>query len=277
LSEFELVSFASNEMSEFGSIIYKERPTILTLNYDCIIEAAINTASGLNANIPLSLFTIDKGVKDDEVPYSHFNWNRPLAYGFRFDYIELQRPGVSKYVDGNQFYAHPTNKLYSWKILKLHGSLNWFHYLPMRKYPYSNSGEQNLSEEKLKEVLLVNGHWWLTQPPDLNGWILDPLIITPVLYKDQYYQNQPFPYIWRQAYNELSACKRLVIIGYSFPPTDFSVRKLLLESFCENTLKELVIVNPDETIASIASDLTHFNSHVLVCRNLEEYLRLDTI
>lgn len=274
LSEFELTSFASNKMTEFGMVIYRERPTILSLNYDCIVEAAINTASGLNVNLPMSLFAIDKagGVKDDELSYSHFNWNRPLAYGFRFDYIELQRPGLSTYVDGNRFYNDPKNKLYSWKILKLHGSLNWFHYLPIRKNPTINTEEQKLSEEKLREVLLVNGHWWLSEPPVLNGWILDPLIITPVLYKDQDYQNQPFLDIWKQAHEELSACKRLVIIGYSFPPTDFSIRKLLLESFCENALKELIIVNPDESIISIVKELTHFDKRIMVCRDLEEYL-----
>lgn len=210
LSEFEIFAVTSDQMREFGSVIYRERPTILSLNYDCVVEAAIETASGVNTNVPLSfLGRPDKegGVPDDELPYSHCNWNRPLAYGIQFDYVQLRRAGLSTYVNGSRFYSHPTNKLYSWKVLKLHGSLNWFQYLPIRKYPSFNPEEQKLPEERLKEVLLVEGNWWFSEPPDLEGWILDPLIITPVLYKDQYYQSPLFLDIWRQAREELSTCK----------------------------------------------------------------------
>ena len=278
LSEFETFAVTSDQMREFGVVIYREHPTILSLNYDCVIEAVIETASGVNTNVPQSFHgrpNEEGKVTDDELPYSHCKWNRPLGYGIKFDYVQLQRAGLSTYAEGNRFYGHPANKLYSWKLLKLHGSLNWFQYLPIRKYPSFIPAEQKLSEERLKEVLLISGHWWFSEPPDLGGWILDPLIITPVLYKEQYYENPPFSDIWRQAREVLSTCKRLIMIGYSFAPTDFSARKLLLEAFCENPLRELIIVNPDTSVVRIAKELSHFGKPVLVCRDLEEYLRLN--
>ena len=277
LSEFESFAVTSDQMREFGAVVYREQPTILSLNYDCIIEAIIETASGVNTNVPQSFHgrPDEEGkVTDDELPYSHCNWNRPLAYGFKFDYVQLQRAGLSTYVEGTRFYGHPANKLYSWKILKLHGSLNWFQYLPIRKYPSFKPAEQELPEERMREVLMIRGHWWFAEPPDLQGWILDPLIITPVLYKEQFYQNPPFLDIWRQAHEELSTCQRFVVIGYSFAPTDFFIRKLLLEAFCEKPPRELVIVNPDTSIVRTAKELSHFSKPVLVCRDLEEYLRL---
>ena len=278
LSEIENFAGMSDKMREFGAVIYREHPTILSLNYDCVIEEAIETASGVNTNAPQSFQggPNEKGkVTDDELPYSHFNWNRPLGYGIKFDYVQLQRAGLPTYVEGNRFYGYPANKLYSWKILKLHGSLNWFHYLPIRKYQSFDPEEQQLPEERLKEVLLVKGRWWFFEPPDLGGWILDPLIITPVLYKEHYYDRPPFPDIWRQAREELSTCKRLIVIGYSFAPTDFYIRKLLLEAFCENPPSELIIVNPDTSVVQKVKELTHFGKPVLVCRDLEEYLRLN--
>jgi hypothetical protein len=278
LSEFETFAVTSDQMREFGAVIYREHPTILSLNYDCVIEAAIETASGVNTNVPQSFHggpNEEGKITDDELPYSHCNWNRPLGYGIKFDYVQLQRAGLSTYAEGSRFYGHPANKLYSWKTLKLHGSLNWFQYLPIRKYQSFDPAEQKLPEERLKEVLLIEGHWWFSEPPDLGGWILDPLIITPVLYKEQYYENPPFSDIWRQAREELSTCKRLIMIGYSFAPTDFSTRKLLLEAFSENPLRELIIVNPDTSVVRIAKELSHFGKPVLVCRDLEEYLRLN--
>ena len=276
LSEFETFAVTPDLMREFGAVIYREQPTILTLNYDCILEAVIETASGVNVNIPQSFRggPDERGeVPENELPYSHYNWTRPLGYGIKFDQVQLQRAGLSTYVEGNRFYGHSENKLYSWGILKLHDSLNWFQYLPIRKPSFEPSDEE-LPEEKLREVLLIRGHWWFAEPPDFRGWLLNPLIITPVLYKEQYYQHPVFSDIWSQAYNELSTCKRLVVIGYSFAPIDFHIGKLFLEAFRENSLEELVVVNPDTSIIQTVKELSHFGKPVLVCGDLEEYLRL---
>ena len=275
LSEFEHFAIRSDVMRVFGEIIYREQPIVLTLNYDCILETLVESASGVNVNIPQSFYgkpDESREIPYGELSYSHFKWNRPLGYGIRFDEVQLQRAGLSTYVEGSRFYSHPDNKLYPSRILKLHGSLNWFRYTPFRKYP---SGEQ-LPKEKLEEVLLIQGHWWFTEPPDLRGWLLDPLIITPVLYKAQFYEHRVFSNIWEQARNELSTCKRLAVIGYSFAPTDFHVRKLFLDAFCEKPPEELIIVDPDTSVVQTVKDLTHFSKPVLVCRDLEEYLSTST-
>jgi len=80
LSEFEHFANKSDVMREFGKVIYqdRERTTVLTLNYDCILESLIEHASGINVNPPQSFYgKSDKlvEIRDDELPYSHFNWN----------------------------------------------------------------------------------------------------------------------------------------------------------------------------------------------------------
>ena len=277
LAELETYAITSDLMRQFGVAVYREQPIVLTLNYDCILETVIESASGVKVNIPQSFLEgshEQEEIPDGELPYSHHNWNRPLAYGIKFDEVQLQRAGLPTYANGGRFYNHPENKLYSWKILKLHGSLNWFQYLPIRKYPSFDLSDMELPEEKLREVLMVRGHWWFVAPPDLRGWLLKPLIITPVLYKEQFYQHPVFSDIWRQAYNELSTCKRLVVVGYSFAPTDFNIRKLFLEAFCKSYLKELIVVDPNTSVVQIVKELTHFDKPVLVCRDLKEYLEL---
>jgi hypothetical protein len=278
LSEFEKFASKSDIMREFGKVIYRdrERTSFLTFNYDCILESLIELASGVNVNSPQAFNrNPDKLVEipDDELPHSHFNWNRPLAYGIQFNEVQLLRAGLSTYVEGNRFYSHPSNKLYPWRILKLHGSLNWFRYIPFRKYPSIDPNGDQLSKDKLEEVLLIQGHWWFVQPPDFKGWLIEPLIITPVLYKAQFYEHRVFSYVWKQAQKELSTCKRLIVIGYSFAPTDFYVRKLLLDAFNEHSLEHLVVVNPDTSVVQTVKEYCHFNRPALVCRDLEEYLR----
>ncbi|MBA7511490.1 hypothetical protein ES705_03486 [subsurface metagenome] len=276
LSDFEYSGF-NLSMYNFGRILVHEHPTILTFNYDCIIESIIESASGVNPSIPRPFHdrtpSEDFEIPDELLAYSHSNWNRPLGYGITFDEVQLYQAGVSKYVDGKRFYSHPQNKLYSWPILKLHGSLNWFKYLPVRSFPTFPGEEQPTLGEKEHEIILVQGHWWFNEPPDHHGWYIDPIIITPTLYKDKYFREPPFKQIWEMAKNALSRCKRLVVIGYSFSPSDFSTKQLLLEAFSNNDLEGLIVVNPDVNIVQLVKDLCHFDGGVVWYRDLEEYIR----
>jgi len=284
LSEFETFVSTSDTMRQFGEILYKEKPIIITFNYDCIIEAAIESASGVNPHVPREMFgrnpLQETNVSEEELAYSHFNWNRPLGYSIKFDKVQLHRAGIRTYVEGERFYSHPKNKLYSWYILKLHGSLNWFRYLPIRKYPiFPSEAEVSLPKEKEKEIILIEGNWWFNEPPDLDGWYIDPIIITPTLYKEEYLRDplytRVFSPIWRKAKEVLSNCERLVVIGYSFPATDFPTKKLFLESFSENILGELIVVNPDTSVVQKVKNLCHFEKPVTVCKDLEEFLQLN--
>lgn len=274
LSEFDIFSFSSNPLKEFASRIYKEKQSIITFNYDCILEDAIQSASGVCQQIPASFLqssTITGELSDDILAYSHCNWNSPLGYGLRFDEIQLQQAGVSKCVDGDRFYSHPKNKMYDWSILKLHGSLNWVRYLQ----PLHQIFEQNLAQDKRDNVILMKGHWHLGMPPMKNEWFVDPLIITPQLYKDKYYQFELFANIWGQAKELLEKCSCLIIIGYSLPPTDFAFKKMILESFENRELDKLIIVNPDTSVVKKIKELVHFKKPVLAYNDLEEFLKYD--
>jgi len=274
LSEFERFTSQSEPLKNFAGRIYEERHPIITFNYDCILEDAIKSASGVCEHIPTSFLQSqpdDGELPDDLLAYSHCNWNAPLGYGFRFDEIQLQQAGVSKYVDGHRFYSHPKNTMYDWQILKLHGSLNWFHYLQ----PINPAFEKDLPPDRRNDVILMGGYWHLGIPPLLGTWFVDPLIITPQLYKEKYYATDLFSYLWAQAKELIEKCTSLVIIGYSFPPTDFAIRKLLLESFANTELKELVVVNPDASVVRTVKELVHFTKPMLVCYDLDEFLKHD--
>ena len=274
LSEFEMFASDSHVMRNLGRILIHEQPTIITFNYDSLLETILESASRVNTNIPSNFHgrhnLEDEALSDEIIAYSHYNWNRPLGYGIKFDEVQLQQAGISKFVKGKRFYSIPKNILYSKPLLKLHGSLNWFHYLPIRSFPtLLKEGERTLGE-KATEIILTEGHWWFSQPPDHDGWLIDPIIITPVLFKDEYYNEKPFKEIWEQAEN-LSKSKKLVIIGYSFSPTDFSTKRLLIESLIENDLDELVVINPDHTILRTIKEICHYKGGIEWYSNLEDY------
>jgi hypothetical protein len=277
LSDFEHFADNSHTMRNFGKVVLHEQPTLITFNYDCLLESILEHASGVNISVPYQYLRHNplerEELSDELLIYSHCNWNRPLGYGFKFDELELQQAGIPEFVKGSRFYSVSQNQLYSKPLLKLHGSLNWFRYLPIRSFPTFPGETQPELGERASYVILYRGTWWFGRPPDCAGWLIDPVIITPVLYKDEYYNERPFKEIWEHARDALAKCKKLVIIGYSFSPTDFSTKRLLIESLMENDLEELVVVNPDYNVLKVAKDLCHFCGGLTWYSNLDDYLK----
>jgi hypothetical protein len=253
--------------------LLRERPAILTFNYDTIVESVIEAASGHS-----DLSRPPEGrVPDYGLPYSRHTWNRALAYGVRFDEVELQQSGtVWDPVPGNRFYEHPDNGLYAPPFLKLHGSLNWFVHTSRRAFPEYPERYKTPDNPKDGLVVLKSGFPWVRpdfSPPDDFEWILEPVIITPVLYK-RLDGDDLIGRTWRRAREELFGCRRLVVAGYSFPPTDFAVRRLFLEGFVDGPPDELVVINPDRSAADTAASLCHFGNSPMVSSNLGEYFGL---
>ena len=92
LSEFEHFACTSHSMRNLGRVIMWQKPTVITFNYDCLVESILESASGVNPSIPKS-FKEHGPFEKQELPdellnYSHYNWNRPLGYGFKFDEID---------------------------------------------------------------------------------------------------------------------------------------------------------------------------------------------
>jgi hypothetical protein len=283
LSEFEIQSYSSVRMQQFGMKLWAEKPNIISFNYDTIIESVLASASGLSDWIlrgeryPKS----DPGnvVPTGELSFSHLKWNLPLGYGVEFDRVEIQRAGVPPIVDGVRFYSNPDNRLYPWSVLKMHGSLNWFRYLPIRSFPtLPGEPEAELSTDKRQQVILMRRSWWFNQPPDFEGWYVDPVILTPGLFKYEALGEDPlydrvFGTIWTKAKEALSTAKKLVVIGYSFPVTDVSTRRLFLESLQRNRLSELVVVNPNQSVLDKTKEICQMKTNVTQYEGFEEYLQ----
>jgi len=274
LSEFEHFTHTSEPFKLFGQRIYDESSAVLTFNYDTLLESALESASGVNINIPTPFIgrsPESNEISDEELPYSHMNWNRPLVYGVEFDEVQLHRAGTYAFATGERFYAHPSNQLYIPPLLKLHGSINWFKFSGIKKYPFGD--EEEIRKRKGK-TLLFESTWRFNEAPELYGIIIEPLIITPIINKEISSDSIIFK-IWQKAQDEMSACKRLIVGGYSFPPTDFHTRRLFLEAFSSQKPEEIVVINPDTSVVQLVKELCHFKKPVLVCKDLEEFITLN--
>ena len=266
LAKFDHVYFGDGPFRYLADQVLEKKTAVLSFNYDTLLERAIESASGLK--IPQFRRSIEGPLSEDDLVDSHFKWNRPCAYGVEFDYVQLHRAGTVDIADGREFYRK--NRLYSPPLLKLHGSLNWF--------IYSGSmiaeGADALRNADREGKTIIQKHYYDSPlPPQDNLEYLAPLIITPVLNKPGL-RHPLISKVWDRARRELGECKKLVIVGYSFPTTDFHVRRLFREVFADHSLDELVVVNPDSGVCHLAKDLCNFQRPVIVCDNLNEFQQL---
>lgn len=271
LQKFD-VHHASVELyRRFGEKLIEHKPDIITFNYDLYLENILESASGLNVSIPDSFKNLqnldDFNLPDDIIRYSHHKYNIPLAYGFKSDIVRIFMAGNRKYESGERFYDF--HELYANPIIKLHGSLNW---LKVRQFPVDRITLRALNKQYIGNLIISNEYWNIDFYNDFKGWAVRPYIITPTLYKRGFFDKFPFRELWSMAKKKLSDCNKLIVIGYSFSPTDFHTEKLFLDSFKENELQDLIIVNPDTSGIKKIKDLTHFNHPVTMCSNLREFM-----
>jgi hypothetical protein len=176
-----------------------------------------------------------------------FGWSPETGYGFLFK--KVLRTDQSWYDASNKKGDAPT-------LLKPHGSLNWL---------YSN-GYIHRPPSTLDFDKKYIGQHYLTEPlyrfpggtafgmqssvPDNDIEIILQLNIVPPTLRKQLFgqsENEPLRDVWTLADQSLSQAKRIVVIGYSLPPTDFHAEWLLRTSVQKNKHDkiDLIVVNPD--------------------------------
>jgi len=249
-----VIDHAKGSISEFfARKIYEEKPAILTFNYDCILENLI---------------------------YDHAHKMKKeyiLGYGIEFNKTNLyDKPHDSQTVEEfkrkTELYEFLSNSSTQCKLIKLHGSVNWFRPLYLRKDSPNVEVKSPYSKQRIDQVILSYDKFWEQGKPDIDGEILNPLMITPIRYKDKYIHERPFNELWKLARDYLNECKRLIIIGYSFPDTDTSIRKLIHNTFAQKQLEQLIIINPDRNAIAKAKNLIIQKKEVKIYENLKEFL-----
>ena len=179
--------------------------TLISYNYDLLLERSLRSMG-----IPMSYgFSEDELLSDDReggfVDDSEINWNLRLG-ACTNDCVQ---------------------------ILKMHGSMNW--YLEYRQH-HSKSGQT-------QPVLSVREEY----EPDCA----DELFIQPPTWqkrqnsRDGNGKEGGLVSLWSNAIKALSTATKIVVIGYSFPITDYYVKSMFQIGLKSNIgLGKIIIVNP---------------------------------
>lgn len=185
----------------------KSGDAIISFNYELLMDYAL------------------KDLKDSDA-----NWGIQDGYGIPCQ--EIAKNKYKKNINSHQSNVH---------LYKLHGSLNWL-FCPQcgQLYSYDHSDERGHSR-------IINGMANLIKCSTEHCCkSLSRVIIPPTLMKN--YQSIPFiPDLWRQAREELAQASEIIIIGYSFPTTDFRSNWMFRKAITQNTkLKRVVVIDSAE-------------------------------
>lgn len=195
------------------------------------------------------LITFNWDTLLDRALYESGHWHPDDGYGVDFD----------GFIDGGWRDVKPTTS--ALKLLKLHGSTNWFG-------PYVSRHLQTGARTWIATPTTAYKRWCLIDgrthflaykdrwrpgytpfsyffPPNdpVDDLPLMPIIVPPQEHKDFQENGTLFGPIWTAAFDGLATAERLVVIGYSFPPTDGHAFELL-DAFLSGPGHTIELVDP---------------------------------
>lgn len=138
-------------------------------------------------------------------------------------------------------------KLASFQLLKLHGSLGWWY-----------SGPDAESSDPIYWMGWMGhfqeGIWPIWDEFGGERIVVDklPMLVPPAATKGPYYKNRLLAAQWAEAAAALRDADELVIMGYSAPVTDLTVTSLIATQFKGSTI---VPVNRDPGLVDRANEL----------------------
>jgi len=210
--------------------IHPENLTIITFNYDIYIEKTL-------AAMALSRKVARYFSDPDQTIFS-------LQYGYASDFGLPTRPPRPRQ---GYFPISLDIKKGGIRVLKLHGSLNWYSYYPTEEIsladlfksdrPIKLSGEKEINSTQLK----------YRDPDGLIKYTL-PNYVPPISDKPEIYHANIFD-LWDRGREELIRADEIIIYGYSCPQSDAESRNLLYSSLEINPKKQKIsIIDTDSSI-----------------------------
>lgn len=192
--------------------------TVITLNYDTLVETAVETMHVRTMRPSQSAPKSLGGAVQDHV---------------RAMDLLRDRPPVPWVVDGAR--AGPVPGM---RLLKLHGSVDWW---------WVAGDMSGMSLARQGTYGCIGSPERLTK--ELRGQHLpgrERFIVPPLATKSGYYRDPLTRQLWHEAYEAISQAPRLTLIGYSLPTTDFVIAGMVRSGLgAREVLLEVVDKYPD--------------------------------
>ena len=265
--------------------------TFITFNWDTLLDTAL-AATGCwtpNSGYGIEFDAIFDGIWKHKIEHYDIlltGWNILKLHGSTnwltpYVYVDLQTFKPKKIISEDKLF------LFWQSILPFgthRGRWRGGYVAPCYGYYPPDLNTNFFQEKNLKPS---DGHIFIkTTPisyhspfkePELNGIPSSPFLITPVRQKRYEDYTKKLALLWKRADQSLASAERIVVIGYSFPPTDVEPLELI-----KNTLNdrkdqiELVIVNPaaDDIALQIDNEIKNAKKVTTYKMGFERFIEL---
>jgi hypothetical protein len=198
--------------------------TLLTFNQDLVLENEIHKSKPLRR-----LWCIEHG-------YGTFSQHVSM----------LRRNSGSGSFDNHSKACNGGKRL---KILKMHGSLNWQVRMngrqPSQRILAGDSRAPAVQVTRRRRIPNQLRFARRTEGRGRTRWYMWPVLVPPI-HNKQALIRRFLPQVWADAQEALLECDRLVLYGYSLPPTDIEAEMLFGRSIFRNAALDVVdVINPD--------------------------------
>ncbi|MCY4644252.1 MAG: SIR2 family protein [Bacteriovoracales bacterium] len=242
-----LLSFLSAQLPWESSERKYEKHKSLSLLIEKIKRAILKGSSHYQD----SLNDVDSGNEYVDLLRKKWHDERGLVISLNYDTLveSLYLKFVSSNIDLEQIYkiniapittAMPPVANDPPTLLKLHGSINWYH-LPFQKNSQLYYGCPRLRDEKFRSERFKN----------LDSY--ETMIVPPTFMKQNLINHEQILKVWRDIKSYLDTYSKLAIVGYSFQDSDLMLRQLfssLIFPYFENLKSKnsisIYFINPDD-------------------------------
>ena len=194
-------------LGELISVWHLRRSSVLTFNYDTLIECAFES-------MPLW----------DWRAQTRFLWPSLINYS-------PEGKAATSFAEvGGDVPPHQ-----SFRLWKLHGSLNW-HWVP---------GDPTGATVRRARLPGVFGMPDTVKADELH-WAApgrERFIVPPAALKSGYYANPITREIWQRGFAALQSARKITLMGYSVPMTDLSTSGMLAEALASGQVREVEVVD----------------------------------
>jgi hypothetical protein len=149
-------------------------------------------------------------------------------------------------------------------LLKLHGSFNWLYCSKCRQlFTAMENNHQDLRLVCNHADKVFCNHMGCQNP-------LQPIIIPPSMMKN--YDSMPFTQkLWHQAREALAKADQIVIIGYSFPPTDFRTKWMFRKAMLQSNKNQRKVILVNHATGSKLESMLQQYKNLMRTNDIENY------
>lgn len=213
------------------SVVRCEDIAIVSFNQDLIVEKALDRLR-------------NRG---------DLNWHLPACYCAKFEgWTDPSGPqGIFELDDDDS----------DFRVLKLHGSMNWYRQTAGRKPGSVRSDRARVYCTSRK--LIGERPWTLTRTSknsNRSKWYTWPVVVPPIFDKHQWLSGLLKP-VWDTAEVVLDNSSLVVFWGYSFPQADYLAADLFRKTLRTDgsSQRRILAINPDPSVVARLWDITAGN------------------